>query len=256
LADLAGVAVEKARLIEQLRQAYDELNELDQTKTSFIALASHELRTPLSVILGYVSFLREDATAQTAEQLDFVMTAAIRLRSLIQDMLNFQYTDVGGDKLKLESVNCVDLLREITGGRDETAVAKQQTVTVHLPSSPITLLADVGMIEVVINNLLSNAIKFTPEGGHIEVTLEQRNDEVWITVSDDGIGIPKDKLDRIFTRFYQVEDHMRRHYEGLGLGLAIAKELVELHNGRIWIENKQPQGSKFFVVLPLSQNDH
>ena len=100
LADLAGVAVERARLIEELRRANTELNELDQTKSSFIALASHELRTPLSVILGYVSFLRDEATSETAEQLDYVMTAAVRLRSLIQDMLNFQYTAAGENKLQ------------------------------------------------------------------------------------------------------------------------------------------------------------
>jgi len=252
LADLAGVAVERARLIEELRQANTELNELDQTKSSFIALASHELRTPLSVILGYVSFLRDEATLETAEQLDYVMTAAIRLRSLIQDMLNFQYTAAGENKLNLKQVDCVEMLQEIVDSRDETAIAKQQSITINLPAAKIPVFVDMGMIEVVINNLLGNAIKFTPQGGHIEIALSTKADEVWFTVSDDGIGIPSDKLERIFTRFYQVEDHMRRHYEGMGLGLAIAKELVELHHGRIWVENKQPKGSKFFVALPLA----
>jgi signal transduction histidine kinase len=252
LADLAGVAVERARLIEELRQANTELNELDQTKSSFIALASHELRTPLSVILGYVSFLRDEATLETAEQLDYVMTAAIRLRSLIQDMLNFQYTAADENKLNLKQVDCVEMLREIVDSRDETAIAKQQSITINLPAAKIPVFVDMGMIEVVINNLLGNAIKFTPQGGHIEIALSTKADEVWFTVSDDGIGIPSDKLERIFTRFYQVEDHMRRHYEGMGLGLAIAKELVELHHGRIWVENKQPKGSKFFVALPLA----
>ena len=252
LADLAGVAVERARLIEELRQANTELNELDQTKSSFIALASHELRTPLSVILGYVSFLRDEATLETAEQLDYVMTAAIRLRSLIQDMLNFQYTAAGENKLNLKQVDCVEMLQEIVDSRDETAIAKQQSITINLPAAKIPVFVDMGMIEVVINNLLGNAIKFTPQGGHIEIALSTKADEVWFTVSDDGIGIPSDKLERIFTRFYQVEDHMRRHYEGMGLGLAIAKELIELHHGRIWVENKQPKGSKFFVALPLA----
>lgn len=252
LADLAGVAVERARLIEELRRANTELNELDQTKSSFIALASHELRTPLSVILGYVSFLRDEATSETAEQLDYVMTAAVRLRSLIQDMLNFQYTAAGENKLQLKQVDCVEMLRDIVDSRDETAVAKQQSITVKLPPAKIPVFVDKGMIEVVINNLLSNAIKFTPQGGHIEITMGKQVDEVWIVVSDDGIGIPSNKLERIFTRFYQVEDHMRRHYEGMGLGLAIAKELLELHHGRIWVENKQPKGSRFFIALPLT----
>jgi signal transduction histidine kinase len=252
LADLAGVAVEKARLIEELRHAYAELNELDQMKSSFIALASHELRTPLSVILGYVSFLRDEATSETAEQLGFVMSAAVRLRSLIQDMLNFQYTAAGENKLTLKQVDCVMLVQDIVDSRDDMAEAKQQRISIKVPSTTLPVFVDRGMIEVVINNLLSNAIKFTPQGGHIEVTLESQPDEVWLCVSDDGIGIPDDKLERIFTRFYQVEDHMRRHFEGMGLGLAIAKELVELHDGRIWAENKQPKGSHFYVALPLS----
>jgi two-component system sensor histidine kinase VicK len=144
------------------------------------------------------------------------------------------------------------MLQEIVDSRDETAIAKQQSITINLPAAKIPVFVDMGMIEVVINNLLGNAIKFTPQGGHIEIALSTKADEVWFTVSDDGIGIPSDKLERIFTRFYQVEDHMRRHYEGMGLGLAIAKELVELHHGRIWVENKQPKGSKFFVALPLA----
>lgn len=254
LADLAGVAVEKARLISELQVANRELNDLDQLKTSFIALASHELRTPLSIILGYVSFLRDDADPEMAAQLNSVLNAAVRLRSLIQDMLNFQYTDTGESRLDQSLQDFGELLRTITADKDETAVAKQQTIHNDITTGSLPVYVDSGTIEVVVNNLINNAIKFTPEGGNITVKVWSQGGEAWLSVADDGIGIPPDQLNRIFTRFYQVENHMRRHYEGMGLGLAIVKELVELQNGRVWVENKHPQGSVFYVVFPLATN--
>jgi signal transduction histidine kinase len=252
LADLAGVAVERARLIEELRRANQQLAELDRLKSDFIALASHELRTPLSIILGYVSFLRDEAGPEMAKQLDSVLRAAVRLRSLMQDMFNLKYVDAGEATLNAAHIDMVELVRGLVAQRDETAFAKQQTINLQLPASHLPVLADRGMIEVVITNLVNNAIKFTGEGGRIDVTLEQRDREVWLCVSDTGIGIPEDQLERIFNRFYQVEPHLRRHYEGMGLGLAIAKELVELHQGRIWAKSRVSEGSHFFVALPLS----
>lgn len=251
LADLAGVAVERARLIEELRRANQQLAELDRLKSDFIALASHELRTPLSIILGYVSFLRDEASPEMAKQLDSVLRAAVRLRSLMQDMFNLKYVDAGEATLNAADFDMVDLVRDLIAQRDETAFAKQQTVNLQLPAEPLPVLADQGMIEVVVSNLFNNAIKFTPEGGRIDVTLERRDGELWLCVSDSGIGIPEDQLERIFNRFYQVEPHLRRHHEGMGLGLAIAKELVELHQGRIWAKSRVGEGSHFFVALPL-----
>ncbi len=251
LADIAGVAVEKARLIEELQQAYADLNELDQRKTDFIAIASHELRTPLSIILGYVSFLRQEADPLMAEQLDSVMEAAIRLRSLIQDMLNLRYIDSGNTALSLRPVDLVGFVRVLVG-KDETAVARQQTLFTHLPNRAILVNIDPDVMEIVFNNLLDNAIKFSPEGAVVDISVEQRGDEAWFHIRDQGVGIPPDKLERVFKRFYQVEHHLHRRFEGLGLGLAIAKELVELHNGRIWAESVPGQGSHFYVALPLA----
>ncbi len=251
LADIAGVAVERARLNEDLQQAYAELNDLDQIKTDFISIASHELRTPLSVILGYLSFLREESSPEMMAQFDTVLDAAVHLRTLIQDMLNFQYVDTGRDTLELSQIDLVALVQEMMAERDETAVAKQQTITISLPDTPLPIFADQGVIKVVINNLLDNAIKFTPQGGQISIKLSQHGQEAWVCVNDTGIGIPSEQLDRIFRRFYQVESPLRREHEGLGLGLAIVKELVELHQGRIWVESEEGRGSHFYVALHL-----
>lgn len=253
LADIAGVAVEKARLIEELRRANQELNQLDQLKSNFIAIASHELRTPLAVILGYVSFLRDEASPEMGSQLDSVLDAAVHLRTLIQDMVNLRYVDAGEAHRELEKIDLTALIAQMNLQADETAVAKQQTVTLSLPDNVVSIIADRAMVEMIINNLFNNAIKFTPEHGRISVELFVRNDEAWIRVTDSGIGIPRKDLDRIFKRFYQVESPLRRQYEGMGLGLAIAKELVELNNGRIWAESQQEQGSRFTVALPLAK---
>ena len=251
LADLAGAAIAKARLFEELEKAYQKLNELDRLKSDFIALASHELRTPLSVILGYVSFLREDADAETGEHLDQVLKAAVRLRSLIQDMINLRYVEAGQTTLNLRQLDVAELIRHIVHDRDETAVAKQQTVHLHLPPQPILLRADEEMLELMLSNLYSNAIKFTPEGGRIDLGAAKRGDEVWIYVRDSGIGIPQEQLERIFDKFYQVEPHIRRRYEGMGIGLTIVKELAQLHGGRIWAKSEPGQGSEFFIALPM-----
>ncbi len=253
LADIAGVAVERARMNDNLRQAYAELNDLDQLKTDFISIASHELRTPLTVILGYLSFLREEASPEMMGQFDTVLNAAVHLRTLIQDMLNFQYVDTGRESLNLARMDLVKLVRDMIAERDETAVAKQQTVTINLPDSEIPIMADSSVIEVVLNNLFDNAIKFTPQAGHIEIAAETRDKEVWVTVTDNGVGVPPDQYERIFKRFYQVEDPLDRHHEGMGLGLAIVKELVELHQGRVWVESEAGEGSTFFVALPVAE---
>ncbi|MEM7332153.1 MAG: GAF domain-containing sensor histidine kinase [Chloroflexota bacterium] len=248
LADIAGVAVEKARLFEQLEAANAELNELDQIKTNFISIASHELRTPLAVILGYVSFLREEADPAMAGQFDSVLDAAVHLRGLIQDMLNLQYVDAG-QKAEPAIIDLTEHIENMNLDKDATMEAKSQQITISLPSTPMKAKIDANMLDVVINNLMGNAVKFTPREGAIEVSLTQNGSEAWITIADSGVGIPQDQVDRIFKRFYQVESALVRKHEGMGLGLSIAKDLVELNNGRIWAENRPPQGSQFVVAF-------
>lgn len=251
LADIAGVAIERARLSESLQHAYEELNELDQLKTDFIAVASHELRTPLSVIMGYVSFLQEEANEETASQLDSVMGAAIHLRDLIQAMLNLRYVDAGETTLKLAPINFVQLSQEIMVTARETAVTKHQIINANLPITPLRVKADKSVLEVAINNLMNNAIRFTPNGGEININLKQQGSEAWFSIKDNGIGIPEDKIERIFNRFYQLEPALVREHGGLGIGLSIAKDLVEMQNGRIWAESVENQGSTFTIALPL-----
>lgn len=254
LADLAGVAVEKARLIEALTRANQKLSELDELKSGFIAIASHELRTPLSVILGYVSFLRDSVDPELANQMDTVMDAAVQLRTIMQNMFNLQFVDTGRLKLNVEKFDFRELVEEITGRYSATG-SIERTTSVRIPQQPLPIVADRSMIEVVLGNLLDNAVKFTTRRGIVAVIVERHGHEVWCSVRDNGVGIPLDKLDRIFDRFYQVEHFMRRQVGGLGLGLALAKELLTLNNGRIWVESIEGKGSKFDFALPLNMNE-
>ncbi|HID54628.1 MAG TPA: GAF domain-containing sensor histidine kinase [Anaerolineae bacterium] len=252
LADIAGVAVEKARLFTKLEQANAALSELDEVKSNFIAIASHELRTPLAVIMGYVSFLREDADETAAEQFDTVLDAAVHLRGLIQDMANLSYVDAGQTTLLQQMVDLATLVREMELASDETAAAKNQTVALTLAPVPLEVIVDRSMIEVVLGNLFNNAVKFTPQNGRIAITVERQGREAWFRIQDTGSGIPEDQLERIFHRFYQIESSMVREHGGMGLGLSIAKELVELNHGRIWAESAGEDGSEFIVALPLA----
>ena len=252
LAAQAAIAIENARLLDELQRAYDELAELDRLKSNFVSVASHELRTPLAVILGYASFLREEVSGEAGEQLSAVLQSALRLRSIIDDMVNLRHVETGEIQLDREIFSMTELISEVTGEFDQLAKAKQQVVRLELPDDPLKIDADRQKIYLVLANLLSNAVKFTSPQGRVQVSAERKGEEMWIAVMDTGAGIPERDLDRIFTRFYQVEPTLTRRYDGMGLGLSITKSMIELHDGRIWVESVVGKGSRFTVVLPVS----
>lgn len=252
LAAHAAVAIENARLVTALQKAYDQLNKVDQLKSNFIAIASHELRTPLGLILGYAELLKDDVSPNAKGQLDMVLQSALKLRSLIDDMANMEHVTEGKATLELSDFVLQDAVKAAVAAVQELSAAKNHELTLALSPAPVPLRADRAKLEIVLNILLTNAIKFTEPGGRIKVSLSAANGEAQVHVADTGVGIPPAELERIFDRFYQVEPALTRSHDGLGLGLAIAKGLVELHGGRIWCESVEGLGSRFSFTIPLN----
>jgi signal transduction histidine kinase len=250
LAAQAAVAIENARLVGALRKAYERLGQLDRLKSDFIAIASHELRTPLSLILLYAAVLQEQLGDASGTQVEAVQRAAMRLKSIIDTMLNLRYLETGQMDLAPTSF---DLRTEVEGAchdYDALAEAGGLVLVADVPDEEVLIFADREKVRVMLDNLIANAIKFTPAGGRVQVAVRGQDDEVEVTVTDTGIGISPRELERIFDRFYQVEDAMIRRHGGIGLGLAIVKGMVELHAGRVWAESVPGRGSRFVVELP------
>jgi len=250
MAAQAAVAIENARLVGALRDAYQRLGQLDKLKSDFISIASHELRTPLSLILLYAAMLREDLGEGAKAKLDPVLRAATRLKGIMETMFNLRYLETGQMDLAPSRFDLRAEVQEACKDYETLAGTAGLALSSSLPDEEMPIYADREKVRVVLDNLISNAVKFTSAGGHVRVALCRRGKDLEMSVADTGIGIPGEDLERIFERFYQVEDHLIRRQGGMGLGLSIVKGLVDLHGGRVWAESVLGRGSRFVVVLP------
>lgn len=254
IASLAAVAISNARQIEALNRAYDALGNLDQLKTDFIAIASHELRTPLGLILGNASLLKELSGEDVSEHADAVLNSAMRMRVLIEDMTNLNMLQAGSANLVLSKRPLQPIVQLVYEEALGLVEAREQTIKLNLPTDTLEAMVDEQKITMALTNLLNNAIRFTPKERELGLTLEQHGHEAWLRVHDDGIGLVPDELETVFDSFYQVEDHLTRQHDGLGLGLPIVKAIAESHGGRVWVESEGPdQGATFTIALPLVQ---
>lgn len=254
LASQAAVAIESAQMVAALRQANEELSQLDKLKSDFIAIASHELRTPLGVILGYASFLQESPDSEVSGHATKVVASAMQLRRIIEDLTNLRYMEQNSSELNLEDIPLGSFLRDIVNEAQALFEAKRHRVHFTPPDDTIVVRVDRIRMSMAITNVLNNAVRFTPDFGRVLITAEVRGHEVWLSINDNGIGLAKEQLDRIFERFYQVEDHMTRTKGGMGIGLSIARALVEAHGGRIWATSPGlNQGTTFTLTIPLAE---
>ncbi len=255
VASQAAVAIEGAQMVGALQKANEELNQLDKLKSDFIAIASHELRTPLGVILGYTSFLQETNDEEVRELATKVVASALQLRRIIEDLTNLRYMEQNESTLHRESVPLGEFLTEVIHDILSLAEAKRHRLQYAPPAAELKVLIDRIRMGMALTNVLNNALRFTPESGRIIVQTEAHANEIWVTVTDSGIGLTRDQMERVFERFYQVEDHMTRTKGGMGIGLSIARAMIEAHGGRIWASSAGlNQGSTFTLTLPLVNN--
>lgn len=262
----------------------EKMKELDQLKSRFFANISHEFRTPLTLILGPVEQMRAGAfKGNVHEAYDMILRNGKRLLRLINQLLDLARLEAGSMALQTRSENVVIFLKGLVFSFASAAERKRIDLRVSCPEESLIVYFDRDKLEKIVSNLLSNALKFTPEGGSVSVQLSVTGDQLsvtsdqlsvvshqlrrkplntdhwplntgnWLllTVKDTGSGIPAELREKIFDRFYQVDASHTREHEGTGIGLALTKELVELHDGEIFVESEVGIGSTFFVRLPL-----
>ena len=249
----AAIAINNARLLHATQQALEKVRESDQLKSNFLALASHELRTPLNIIMGYSTVLKEDAKGELSDHAHQVLTGARQMRSILDEMNNLAMLQSDEMILKPQNVVLEDVLTYACEGIRDIASTRRQNLVYAFPAEPYVVNVDIDKAALAFGNILGNAIRFSPEGSEITVGVTKDGDQVMSWVQDQGIGIPADKLQKIFEEFYQIEPPNTRHYGGLGIGLTIAKGLIEAHGGRLWAESEGAgKGSTFKVLLPMS----
>ena len=262
------VTIEKTLEIKQIKSQLVSLKEMDKLKDEFISTISHELKTPLQAISGAVEILRGDvkkiefdrrrsarrmADKDIIRLLEIVDKQTVNMKKLVNDLLDFAKMEAGF--LEIKKSHCEinklvnDAIKEIQPLADNKKIELTQEI---VSSDDVCVNGDYEKIKQVITNLLSNAIKYTPSGGKVSIWYEKTGGEIEIGVEDNGIGIAKENLDKVFGKFFRVDQSLTREQGGFGLGLSIVQKTVELHGGKIRAESDGlGKGSTFIVTLPV-----
>jgi two-component system phosphate regulon sensor histidine kinase PhoR len=252
-----GVAVGRAqyaadlrRVNVQLEHANAELRRLDVLREQFIQNVAHELRTPLALVHGYVEMLTQEDLGPEEQRMALSVTSR-RVRALV-DLVESITTlqDLDSEPLRFEPVVPVELIQTACQMTSQRAASTDVELHNLCPPDLPTFSGDFTRLAQALHQLLDNACKFSPEGSDVTVNVEMTQERVFISVADQGAGIPLEEQSRIFDRFYQVDGSMTRRYGGTGLGLAIAKEVIEAHAGNITLESTPAEGSVFTIQIP------
>jgi signal transduction histidine kinase len=250
------LAIQNARLFREIEDKSRQIEAANRHKSEFLANMSHELRTPLNAIIGFSEVLGErmfgELNEKQAEYTEDILSSGRHLLSLINEILDLSKVEAGRMELELSTFDLPTALENARTFVRERAVRHGVTLDLSVDERLGDFVGDERKIKQILLNLLSNAVKFTPEGGRIALGARQVNDIVEISVSDTGIGIAPEDQARIFEEFRQVGGDYAHKKEGTGLGLTLAKKFVELHGGKIWVENEVGKGSTFTFTLPIN----
>lgn len=244
------------------RKLYKIAKEREQLKTDFIANMSHELRTPLNIIRSASTLLELKANKNEQVEKEYILDKVERINQnsdrlirLINNLIDITKFDSGFYECRCKNENIVYVVEDIVFATVDYANAKNIELIFDTDSEEIITFIDKEKIERVILNLLSNAIKFTNENGKIEVHIIHDDKFVYISIKDNGIGIPKEKINQIFHRFYQVDSILSRKNEGSGIGLCIVDEIIKMHSGKVKIDSEENKGTTFEIILNLAQDN-
>ena len=253
LAAQAAIAIHNSQLLQESQEAYAHLAELDEMKSNFIAIASHELRVPLGLILGHASYLKEVFRDERLEQVEVIERSALRLKDIVEDLSQIEDLQTDQASLSPRQIDASELLLNIAKRYKWRAEEKKIGLHHQIQERPLAFEGEREKIKTAVDHLLKNAFTYTDSGGRVDLILLDEGDWISIQVADTGVGISKKDLEHIFERFYQTEDHMTRKHGGMGLGLTVAKMMVEMHGGEILVDSMLDEGSQFTIRLPKQQ---
>jgi signal transduction histidine kinase/CHASE1-domain containing sensor protein/CheY-like chemotaxis protein len=256
-ANLTAVAIENVRLLKLERTAREAAEESNRLKDEFLATVSHELRTPLTAILGWARLLEDGAldASMTQQAVDTIWRNAKAQAQIVDDILDVSRIITGNLYIDLHPIEVAPVVQTAINVVRPTADAKGIRIEAQIDNTPAVISGDANRLQQVIWNLLSNAVKFTNSGGRVMVKVTQANAAVEISVTDTGQGIAREFMPYVFDRFSQADSTTTRHHGGLGLGLAIARHLVEIHGGTIRAASRGVgEGATFTITLPLIES--
>jgi len=251
----AAIALQNAQLFTEKQQAYEQLKMLDHMKSEFINIAAHELRTPLAILMGYATVLEEELPPGQQPYVSNISRNALRLRALIDDILNLKVLESGIPVLAQDKIDLHQVVESIRQDLALQADEKKLQLNVKIPLDFPEMTADRQKLDLILVNLFHNAVKFTPSSGSITVWAEANGSHATISVQNSGSIIPKEKQSQIFDRFYQVEATLTREHGGAGLGLAIVRGMVQVCGGSIRVESSEEAGTTFTFTMPLDNTN-
>jgi signal transduction histidine kinase len=259
--------IRNRKLVESLQRSNNSLGatnraleQASRAKSDFLAKMSHELRTPLNVIIGFAQLMLDQVPGEVNKEqrqcLDDILTSGQHLLGLINEVLDLAKVEAGKVKVRLKNVALPEVVESVTSAMMPVLSPKGQSLDFDLDKELPQVQTDEARLRQVFFNLLSNASKFTPYGGRLKIRAMRKGNWCQVNISDNGIGIKKEDMKQIFEPFYQVDNSMIDNSlvgerKGTGLGLALVKEIIELHGGRIWVESEYGKGSSFIFTLPL-----